>query len=126
MGKASKGITEDTSCMYHIPCDCFTHHSTAYSYSCKQKQQDFSLSFISSTSPTAPGRAVLHAADAGSMGHLLISSLNLFIANLLPFSLLSTRIFSSSSELICTPHRERKGVRNPYQLLSSHAGQATS
>lgn len=125
MGKASKDTTEVTSCVYHIPCDCFTHHSTACSYSSKQKQQDFSLSFISSTSPTAPGRAVLHVADASSMGHLLISSLNLFIAKLLPFSLLSTRIFSSS-ELICTPRCECKGVRNPYQLLSSHAGQATS
>lgn len=91
MGKACKRITEDTSCMYHIPCDCFTHHSTKYSYSWEQKQQDFRWSFISSTSPTAPGSAVLHSADAGSMGRLLISSQYLFIANLLPFSLLSTR-----------------------------------
>lgn len=91
MGKACKGITEDTSCMYHIPCDCFTHRSTKYSYSWEQKQQDFSRTFISSTSPTAPGSAVLHSADAGSMSRLLVSSQYLFIANLLPFSLLSTR-----------------------------------
>lgn len=92
MGKAHKGIREDTSCVYHIPYDCFTHHSTKYNYSWGQNQQDSRWSWISSTSPTAPGRTVLDPADAGNMSYLLISSQNLLVANLQPPSLLSTRL----------------------------------
>lgn len=43
MRKAHESITEDTSCVYHILYECFTHYSTKYNYSGGQNQLRFQL-----------------------------------------------------------------------------------